>query len=98
MNIKDLLRGGRMFVILFYDFGEKRVAKALKTCRRYLTWVQNSVFEGEITEGNLKKLKIELKQKMIQDEDSLIIYAFSNMKYSTREVIGIEKNPKSMFL
>jgi len=87
-----------MFVILFYDFGEKRVAKALKTCRRYLTWVQNSVFEGEITEGNLKKLKIELKQKMIQDEDSLIIYAFSNMKYSTREVIGIEKNPKSMFL
>lgn len=87
-----------MFVILFYDFREKRVAKALKTCRKYLSWVQNSVFEGEITEGNLKKLKIELKQKMIQDEDSLIIYTFSNMKYSTREVIGIEKNPKSMFL
>jgi len=53
-----------MYVILFYDMGEKRVGKALKICRKYLTWVQNSVFEGEITEGSLKKLKYELNQKM----------------------------------
>lgn len=87
-----------MFVILFYDFGEKRVAKALKTCRKYLTWVQNSVFEGEITEGNLKKLKYELTAKMDKEVDSLIIYTFANMRYSTREVIGVEKNPQSIFL
>lgn len=87
-----------MFVILFYDFGEKRVGKALKICRKYLTWVQNSVFEGEITEANLKKLKYELGSKMDNEYDSLIIYAFSNMKYSKREVMGIEKNPKSIFL
>jgi CRISPR-associated protein Cas2 len=87
-----------LFVILFYDFGEKRVAKALKTCRKYLSWVQNSVFEGEITEANLRKLELELKQKMKLEEDSLIIYTFANMKYSTREVIGVEKNPKSTFL
>ena len=87
-----------MFVILFYDFGEKRVGKALKICRKYLTWVQNSVFEGEITEGNLKKLKYELADKMDKEVDSLIIYTFASMRYSTREVIGIEKNPKSMFL
>ena len=53
-----------MFVILMYDFGEKRVGKALKTCRKYLTWIQNSVFEGEISVGNLKKLKAELKRIM----------------------------------
>lgn len=87
-----------MFVILFYDFGEKRVGKALKTCRKYLTWVQNSVFEGEITEANLKKLKHELSMKMDKEVDSLIIYTFANLKYSTREVIGIEKNPMSIFL
>mgnify|MGYP001102482177 CR=1 FL=1 len=87
-----------MFVILFYDFGEKRVGKALKICRKYLTWIQNSVFEGEITEGNLKKLKYELTAKMNKETDSLIIYTFTNMKYSAREVIGIEKNPNSMFL
>ncbi|SHI82189.1 CRISPR-associated endonuclease Cas2 [Lutispora thermophila] len=87
-----------MFVILFYDFGEKRVGKALKICRKYLTWVQNSVFEGEITQANLKKLKHELSSKMDKEEDSLIIYTFANMKYSTREVIGLEKNPQSIFL
>jgi len=87
-----------MFVILFYDIGEKRVGKALKICRKYLTWVQNSVFEGEITPANLKKLKYELSSKMDKEEDSLIIYTFANMKYSTREVIGLEKNPQSIFL
>lgn len=96
--MKDLLRGGSMFVILFYDFGEKRVGKALRICRKYLTWVQNSVFEGEITQANLKKLTHELSTKMDKDEDSLIIYTFANMRYSTREVIGIEKNPQSLFL
>lgn len=87
-----------MFAILVYDFGEKRVGKALKKCRQYLTWVQNSVFEGEITEGNLKKLKIELKSIMHKDEDSVVIYSFMNTKYSKRDVIGISKNEENIFL
>jgi len=78
-----------MYVILFYDMGEKRVGKALKICRKYLTWVQNSVFEGEITEGSLKKLKYELNQKMDNDNDSIVLYAFDSMKYSMRETLGI---------
>jgi CRISPR-associated protein Cas2 len=86
-----------MFIILVYDFREKRVAKALKTCRKYLTWVQNSVFEGEITEGNLKKMKIELENKMDKSEDSLIIYTLSNNKYSNKEIIGYEKNKPTVF-
>jgi len=74
------------------------VGKALKICRKYLNWVQNSVFEGEITQANLKKLKHELSSKMDKNEDSLIIYTFANMRYSKREVIGLEKNPQSLFL
>ena len=50
-----------MFAVLVYDFGEKRVVKALKRCRKYLNWVQNAVFEGEISQFNLRKLKDELK-------------------------------------
>jgi hypothetical protein len=42
-----------MFVIVVYDANEKRVNKFLKTLRKYLTWVQNSVFEGEIEEAGL---------------------------------------------
>ncbi|MEN2993717.1 MAG: CRISPR-associated endonuclease Cas2, partial [Thermodesulfovibrio sp.] len=47
-----------MRVILVYDINEKRVSKVLKTCRKYLHWVQNSVFEGELTEAKLEKLKM----------------------------------------
>ncbi len=87
-----------MFVILVYDFGEKRVGKALKTCRKYLTWVQNSVFEGEVSEGNLKKLSYELKAIMEPSEDSIIVYSLANTKYSKREVIGLTKNKEDIFL
>ena len=45
-----------MYVILVYDIGEKRVGKILKLCRKYLNWIQNSVFEGEITDVKLKEL------------------------------------------
>lgn len=87
-----------MFAILVYDFGEKRVGKALKTCRRYLTWVQNSVFEGEISDANLKKLEMELNRIMESDEDSVIIYKFRSTRYTTRKVIGISKNEQDIFL
>lgn len=86
-----------MFVILVYDFEEKRVAKALKICRKYLTWVQNSVFEGEISEGNLKKLRLELKSKMDIDSDSVLIYTFQSTKFSSKEVLGKERNQPSVF-
>jgi len=87
-----------LFVILVYDFGEKRVAKALKTCRRYLNWVQNSVFEGEISEVNLKKLKAELERVMDEEEDSIIIYTWRTQRYTKREIMGVEKNEISFIL
>ncbi|OPJ62159.1 CRISPR-associated endonuclease Cas2 [Clostridium oryzae] len=87
-----------MFVILVYDFGEKRVGRALKKCRKYLTWVQNSVFEGEITEANMKKLKMELSEIVHSNEDSVIVYTLRNTRYSKREVIGVSKNEQDIFL
>ena len=51
-----------MYVILVYDMGEKRVAKMLKHCRKYLNWIQNSVFEGEITEVKLKEMVANAKK------------------------------------
>ena len=47
-----------MYVIVVYDVGEKRVGKMLKLCRQYLCWVQNSVFEGELSEVKLKELEV----------------------------------------
>ena len=87
-----------MFVILVYDMGEKRVAKMLKLCRRYLNWIQNSVFEGELTEIQLKKLILEAKELMQEDEDSLIIFSSRNERWLDKQVIGLEKNEIDNFL
>ncbi|MCY9692089.1 CRISPR-associated endonuclease Cas2 [Paenibacillus alginolyticus] len=80
-----------MFVIIVYDVGEKRVAKALKTCRKYLNWVQNSVLEGEISDVNLKKLRAEMEKLIDSEVDSVILYTWRTQKYSDREIIGLEK-------
>ncbi len=80
-----------MNAIIVYDVGEKRVQKVLKLLRKYLYWVQNSVFEGEITEAKLEKLKVELKKIINEDEDSVIIYTFIEGWYTKCETIGMKK-------
>jgi CRISPR-associated protein Cas2 len=81
-----------MYVILVYDVDTKRVGKMLKLCRRYLNWIQNSVFEGELTEVKLKELIIEAKQIMKIESDSLIIFSSRQEKWLEKQVIGKEKN------
>lgn len=67
------------------------MAKALKITRKYLSWVQNSVFEGEISKANFTKLKMELESIINPEEDSVIIYTFRTLKYSERIEIGLKK-------
>jgi len=81
-----------MYVILVYDVNERRVAKMLKLCRKYLNWIQNSVFEGEITVVKLRELKAKAKQLMDEDEDSLFIFKSREERWLDKEVIGNEKN------
>ncbi len=87
-----------MYIILVYDIGEKRVSKMLRLCRKYLNWIQNSVFEGEITEVKLKELKIAANKIMKAEEDSLIIFRSREEKWLKKEIIGIEKNEIDNFL
>ncbi|MEQ8469695.1 MAG: CRISPR-associated endonuclease Cas2 [Marinoscillum sp.] len=81
-----------MYVILVYDIGQKRVNKMLKLCRVYLNWIQNSVFEGEITGVKLQELKAKAKVIMNKEEDSLIIFKSRDERWLDKEVIGKEKN------
>ena len=87
-----------MYVILVYDVGTKRVGKMLKLCRRYLNWIQNSVFEGEISDVKLKELKQKAKFIMKLDEDSIIIFRSRDAKWLEKEIIGTEKNELDTFL
>ena len=87
-----------MYVIAVYDCGEKRVGKMLKLCRRYLHWIQNSVFEGELTPVQLKELKLESLKIMNRSEDSFIIFTSRDPKWLDKEILGIEKNSTDNFL
>lgn len=80
-----------MFVILTYDVGVKRVSKVLKTCRKYLSHVQKSVFEGMISEGELNKLKKELVNIIKYEEDEISIYKLDNIKFTSKDTLGKEK-------
>lgn len=84
-------------MILIYDVGEKRVGKMLRLCRRYLNWIQNSVFEGEISEVKRTELVLRAKEIM-KDEDSLIIFSGRQNTWMEKMVIGKEKNDLSQFL
>ncbi len=81
-----------MYIILVYDMEQKRVGKMLKLCRRYLNWIQNSVFEGELTDVKLKELLQEAGMIMDKAKDSIIIFKTRQEKWLEKVVIGKEKN------
>jgi len=87
-----------MYVILVYDCGEKRVGKMLKLCRKYLNWIQNSVFEGEISEVKLKELTFKAEEFMNLGEDSLIIFSGRTEKWLDKQIIGKERSSIDNFL
>ncbi|MCK9618158.1 MAG: CRISPR-associated endonuclease Cas2 [Lentimicrobiaceae bacterium] len=87
-----------MYIILVYDVGEKRVGKMLKLCRQYLNWIQNSVFEGEITEVKLKELKFRAQAIMDTETDSLIMFKTRQEKWLEKEIVGCERSSLDRFL
>ena len=87
-----------MYVIAVYDVGEKRVAKMLKLCRKYLICIQNSVFEGELSEVQIKELKHKAKDIMDPSEDSFIVFSSRDSKWLYKEIIGKERNSTDNFL
>ena len=87
-----------MYIIAIYDVGEKRVTKMLKLCRQYLNWIQNSVFEGELTPLQLQELKHKASLIMDLGYDSFIIFSSRNPRWLDKEVVGKERNEISDFL
>jgi len=70
----------------------------LKLCRQYVNWIQNSVFEGEISEPKLKELKLRAMEVMDIKTDSLIIFYTRQEKWLEKEVVGKEKSSLDIIL
>ncbi len=87
-----------MYVILAYDVAVERNAKVLKTARRFLTWVQNSLLEGELTPAQLKRLQHELERVIDARSDSVQIYVLPQASVARRVCLGVVKNEPSQFV
>ena len=81
-----------MYVILVYDMKQQRVGRMLKLCRRYLHWIQNSVFEGEISEVKLAELLAKTRDILDEEEDSVILFKSRTQQWLEKEVIGRERS------
>ncbi len=79
-----------MYVVLVYDVEQKRVNKVCQYLRQHLHWVQRSVFEGEISEGRLEKVKAGLRRIINPRYDSVYIYRVRERRWVEREVLGVE--------
>ena len=80
-----------MYIIVVYDVNVRRVNHVKKFLRRHLHWVQNSVFEGEVTRAEYERIKAGLREIIDENEDSVVIYRLRSQPL--RDVLGTEKNP-----
>ncbi|WP_461884774.1 CRISPR-associated endonuclease Cas2 [Fusicatenibacter sp.] len=92
-----------MYVVLVYDVskednGAKRWSKIFKICKKYLTHIQNSVFEGEISKVQLANLQQELKKYIDQELDSVIIFKSRQEKWLDKEFLGKKEDLTSFIL
>jgi len=81
-----------MYVIVAYDVNVERVNKVKKFLRKYLNWIQNSLFEGELSESDLEEVRMGLNEIIDDGEDMIVIYRLSSEKNMRREVIGTDKS------
>lgn len=87
-----------MYVLVVYDVEVKRVSRIHKFLKRYLSWVQNSVFEGELTESQMEAVRTGLHQLMSDDVDSVLIYTARDERWLNKEVIGRERGETNNLL
>lgn len=92
-----------MYVILVYDiktddYGKNILPKTFKLCKKYLNHIQNSVFEGELSESQLIKLRYELKKIIRDDIDSVILFKSRSDKWLKKEFLGVVDDKTSNFI
>lgn len=99
--MKALRCGGNMYVILVYDInlenkeGQKVLRNVFKICKKYLVHIQNSVFEGELLESQIIKLKAEIGRYIREDKDSIIMFKSRSSRWLEKEFLGMIEDDKT---
>ena len=100
---KGLKYGGNMYLIVIYDIKQeenytKRQRYVFKTCKKYLTHIQNSVFEGELDRAQYLSLSSELKKYLMEDIDSCIIFSARNNVWMKKDFITRKLEGNDQFI
>jgi CRISPR-associated protein Cas2 len=81
-----------------YDISSKKaLPKLLKICRRFLRWVQKSVFEGELTDEQFRRFVTEAVSVINREKDTILFYTFRGRELVEKIVKGKEKNEVANF-
>lgn len=78
--------------------GRRRLVKTMKTCRKYMIHVQRSVFEGDITEGQMALLKKEILRIINKERDFVIFYSIPDGNKLNRDILTDTPDPTDNFL
>ncbi|MCM8829998.1 MAG: CRISPR-associated endonuclease Cas2 [Candidatus Omnitrophica bacterium] len=94
-----------MHTIFIYDIdltdgakSQRRLNRMKKIGRKYLTHVQKSVFEGEITPGKIVRMEKEVKDIIDKEKDSVIFYIIPDGVKVHRKLLTNVKDPSSNVL
>ncbi len=89
-------------MILIYDIlqdeeSAKISRNIFKICKKYLTHIQKSVFEGNLTQLTYLKLQKELSEYMRKDKDSVIIFKSRDERWLEKEFWAMADDKTSRF-
>ena len=91
-----------MYCILVYDIemdnnGPRVLRNVFKICKKYLTHIQKSVFEGELTQLQYAKLQSELSKFIRKEQDSVLIFKSRHERWLEKEFWGLKDEKTSSF-
>ena len=66
--------------------------------KAYLTWIQNSVLEGDLTPATFERLKTDVKKVLDLEYDSVLFYTWRSERYMSREVVGVERGVEDIMI
>lgn len=85
-----------MIVIVVYDVPADRTRIYRKLLRRRLEHLQQSVFYGDLTEGQVTKMKNEIQERLGAD-DSVIVFEAGSSTVVDYTTYGDTDEPGSRF-
>ena len=88
--------GGSVFVLVTYDVPAERTHIYRKLLRKRLEHIQQSVFYGDVTDGQLVGIKQEIESTLIE-EDSVYIFEADVSAAVECTVLGDSEEPGSKF-